>query len=65
MVAIFLAGNSETWPDPSGPSLKSAVADLNETFKQKLTTMNHLVLAINLGLGILIIIQVLKNKSKK
>jgi len=62
---FFLAGNSGTWPDPSGPSLKSAVADLNETLQPKIITMNHLILAINLGLGILIIIQVLKNNSKK
>ena len=56
---------SGTGSDPSGPSLESAVADLNETLKHKIATMNHLVLAISLGLGILFLIQVMRNKSKK
>jgi hypothetical protein len=50
---------------PVWPADGVSVAGLHETLKLTITTMGQLILAISLGLGVLLIIQVMKTNSKK
>jgi hypothetical protein len=60
-----LRSYSGAWLGLVWPALEVSVAELHETLKLTNTTMGQMILAISLGLGVLIIILVMKTNSKK